>query len=405
MNDRRTHILVECPERIASAQVGVIAPLLPEDGKLYDVQFVCTREIKKKHLVWADIFVTVRGCEPLTLHIVREAKKLNRFIVYYLDDDLLNLPKDSLSYAYFSDGEHAEVLRQTLGCSDVLWGVNQRIREKYLPLCPSGRWIWNRVPMTAVPSALASDEFPVRILYAGSVDHVRMIKEILVPAVRRVCAECGDKVQFTFVGTDPGINDCPQVTFQRFFKDYGEYRRFVENGNFSIAMAVVRMDDFYQCKYYNKYVEYSSIGAAGIYTDCDLYRQVVKNGENGILCENTTEGWTAAIERLVDDPALRRTCMENAQEHLRAEFQPADVCEHMKAQLPELVAYRAPRITKRQLRLSAPLVYFYMDRARFLLRRYKVLGIPIIAFKAVKILIKAAGKVLHNVFSRILQRN
>lgn len=403
MKNRITNILVECPDLIPSAKIGVVKTLEPQNNIQYDVRYVPTVKIKKKHIVWADILVTVRGCESVTLNIVREARRLGRFIVYYLDDDLLNLPKDSASYAYFLEHELDSNLKEILSLSHVLWGVNRKIRDKYLPLC-NGRWVQNRVPMELSEIDDTMDDGPVNILYAGSTDHEKMIREILSPAVRQVCSERGESVHFTFVGANPGLWDCTQVSYHRFFEDYATYRRFVEDGRFTIGLAVVRTDEFYQCKYYNKFVEYSGIGAAGIYTDCELYRQVIVDGENGILCKNTQQGWVKAIERLVDDVYLRKHCIDGAKEMIRNEFQPSDVCEKMILQLPELIDFRAPHIEAIQVRLKSPLVDFYLGKTQHLLKKYSFFAMPIIAYKAAKILCRLIWKAGSNVI-RVYKRN
>ena len=86
-----THILVECPELIVSVKLGVLEPLkyLEKNG-MAEVVFLATKDIRKEDIIWSDILITVRGCETLTRKIVCEAKRLGRFIIYYLDDDLKN---------------------------------------------------------------------------------------------------------------------------------------------------------------------------------------------------------------------------------------------------------------------------------------------------------------------------
>ena len=71
-----THILVECPELIVSASLGVISALKPmEERGLLQVRFMRTTDIRKKDISWTDTLITVRGCEPLTVNIIKQAKK------------------------------------------------------------------------------------------------------------------------------------------------------------------------------------------------------------------------------------------------------------------------------------------------------------------------------------------
>lgn len=391
---RRPHILVECPELIASVRVGVLDPLLLGNGQRFDVRFTRTIDVGPADLVWADILITVRGCEQMTLQIVKEAKRLHRLIVYYLDDDLLHMPEDCSCYASFRDNGQDKTMRDILWRCDVLWGVNLKIRDQYLPLCGGQRWIHNRVPTTIPVSVERQPSEQIQILYAGSSDHEKSIRQFITPAVVNICKRFEGRVHFTFVGADPGIRNNPHVTYHRYFDDYNAYRDFVLRGGFSIAMAIVRLENFFQCKYYNKFIEYTAIGAVGIYTDCDLYRQIICDGENGILCENTVEGWENAIIRLAEDSDLRCHCLDNAQTLIRTQFQPEYIFQDLLVQMPEFDSYYAPECTVAQVRLSNMKMILIKDRIKNLFRRYKLLAIPIIGYKALKKLCKIIRKVL-----------
>lgn len=383
-DERKTHVLIECPELIASVKVGVLDVLLPLESGMVQPRFRRTREIRACDLQWADILVTVRGCEQMTLEIVKEAKRLGRFVVYFLDDDLLHLPEDTQAFQYFHDGNNQFYLMEILNRCDALWGVNVLIRDGYLSYCGSPRWICGRVPVSEVPVRQeVGNSKTVRVLYAGSVDHTNVVRQFVVPAMEQVLEQHGN-VSFTFIGVNPGVRQNEHVRYIPYFQDYAAYREYVENGHFQIGLAPVRTSRFYQCKYYNKFIEYTSIGAVGIYTDCPLYRQVVINGENGVLCENTPEKWAAAIIRLVEAQELRQSCYEQAAMLLRERFKEDTVAEQVAEQLPELESFRAPKLERWQIRLPNARLTFYMGRLRFLFRSYGLLAVPLIAWKAVK---------------------
>lgn len=385
---RRTHILVECPELIASVRVGVLAALEPlAEASLCTVRFRETRNIRKEDIVWCDICVCVRGSEYMTYYIVRELKRLRRLVFYFLDDDLLHLPEESLAREYFDYGGHQKALCDILGLSDGLWGANVLIRDDYLSLCGVKRWICTRMPIS-LGEPINRDDDCVRILYAGSVDHQNIVREILAPAVEMVTDACGSDVEFTFIGPNPNLPSNRQVKYVRFFEDYDQYRKYVLSGGFDIGLATVKLAHFFQCKYYNKFVEYTSIGAVGVYTDCPLYRQIVVEGKNGLLCENTPQAWAEAIIRLVRDVRLRHDCYENAALLIARQFTPKQVARELLNQMPEIVDFRAPSVECTQIRLYNPLVYFYIDRIRYLFHQYRLLAIPVILWKAVKKIIK-----------------
>lgn len=385
MAERLTHILVECPALIASVQVGVLNALAPLEGSVCEVRFCETCRIKRGDIQWCDILICVRGSEVLTEQIVSEVKRHGRLVFYFLDDDLLHLPEDSLSRAYFDYGENQKALQNIIGQSDGLWGVNEEIRKIYLPLCGVQRWICTRVPIHLREMAsYHAAQYPVKILYAGSKDHQNMVREILAPAVQKVIERCGEAVDFTFVGPDPQITGFAQVHYHTFFDNYKQYRAFVENGNYQIGLAPVRLGRFYQCKYYNKFVEYTSIGAVGIYTDSPLYSQIVKHGENGFLSRNKPEDWSELIIQFVEQPELRQSCFQNAAGLLLAQFRPEVVSEELLRQIPELREFRAPKVLLLDISTFNPWLSFYVGRAKYLFHQYRLLAIPIIGFKAVK---------------------
>ena len=200
-----THILVECPELIVSASLGVISALKPmEERGLLQVRFMRTTDIRKKDISWTDTLITVRGCEPLTVNIIKQAKKAGRLIIYYLDDDLLHIPAESLSREYYDDPIIREGMKKSLELADILWGVNPNIKNRYLQFT-QGRWIQNRVAKVPENILQTGPDLPIKILYAGSIDHEVIVREILAPVALRLYDKYGERVDFTFIGADPGI--------------------------------------------------------------------------------------------------------------------------------------------------------------------------------------------------------
>ena len=392
-SDRGIHILVECPELIASVRVAVLATLKPLEGAgLCAVRFRETRNIKKSDIAWCDVFICVRGSELATKQVILECRRLGRFVIYFLDDDLLNLPQELLSYQYFEYEGHRRSICQCLATSDVLWVVNDQIGRKYKHLCGGNRYIKTEIPACTIPLSQEEAGSTIRILYAGSQDHQEIIQDILRPAIKQILDTNSISVDFVCIGPDPDLGQYKQVHHIEYFSDYTEYRKFVESGRFDIALAPTRMGSFFQCKYYNKFVEYTSIGAVGIYTDCSLYQQVIKNEYNGVLAENDPAVWAEKIILLAKDQKLRHECLYNAYKLLSSEFNENIVAKSLVTQLPEIIHFRAPIITLNKIHLHDLRLYFYFDRIKYLFSQYGILAIPIIAGKAVKKIVKWCRK-------------
>ena len=73
----------------------------------------------------------------------------------------------------------------------------------------------------------------------------------------------------------------------------------------TIAVAPLQDASFNRHKSDLKYLEYAALGLPGIFSDVVPYRDSVRHEETGLLTENTTEAWCAAILRLAFDPDLR----------------------------------------------------------------------------------------------------
>ena len=65
-------------------------------------------------------------------------------------------------------------------------------------------------------------------------------------------------------------------------------------------------------KSYLKYIEYSALGLPGIYSKFGPYPEIVKDGTNGLLCENSASDWYNKIRQMITDSSTREKLIENA---------------------------------------------------------------------------------------------
>ena len=388
-----TNILVECPQKIASVRVGVLEPLRPlvESG-LCQVHYRDTCQITREDIMWSDVVICVRGCEYPTLRVIQSAKAAGRFCIYFLDDDLLNIPDSITSTNYYRDKKIRVNLTKILSLCDVLWAVNQRIIQKYARWVP--RKVLMRVPAETLKEPVAVAE-KVHILYAGSVDHSALVQEVLAGPVKKVLQNRPGKVDFTFIGADPGnvLRKEDAVQYYAFFEDYEAYRKAILDGGYLVGLAPAYDAPFYACKYFNKFIEYSSCGIAGIYSDCEPYTQIIQQGQTGILCENTDGAWAEAIQYIVDNPEYAAYIATNAENLLREEFTYEAVASALQKEIPELVAYHAQRIP---VYLPPMRLLFYQERLMLLCRMYGIKALWIIPMKVFKKIWKIIGAKFEN---------
>ncbi len=396
------NILVECPELIASVRVGILNNLkLLSDEEKCDVRFCRTMNISKKDIVWCDIFITVRGWEYTTLRIVEAAKSAKRFIIYFLDDDLLNIPKDISCSKYFDNKENKQYMKKMLKLSDVLWHTNPLIGEIYKQYT-SARLVLTDICIDINDTVKNNnnDNDITNIIYAGSLDHSKILKEYISEAAIRIIEEFGDKVSFTFIGANPELNNIPQINYYSYFSNYDEYLKLMDSKQFNIGLAPIYTSQFYQCKYINKFIEYTKHGAVGIYTNCLPYTSIIKNNYNGFLCDNSVDSWYETIKKAINSQKLCRYSYENAKKTILDQFNINKITDELTKQIPEIIEYKAPVIKESKIKLNSLFIDFYIQRIKFNFRTYKLLAIPVLFYKVIRKLSLGGRKLGKRLFQR-----
>ena len=110
----KTNVLVEHLMMIPSVEIGVLQQLEPfKQNGICDVRFVPTLHITTYDIAWCDILITVRGIFPENSKIAKAAKIYGKFVIYYLDDDLCNVPQN-LDNGVFSTKQNKTVINKCL---------------------------------------------------------------------------------------------------------------------------------------------------------------------------------------------------------------------------------------------------------------------------------------------------
>ena len=156
---------------------------------------------------------------------------------------------------------------------------------------------------------------PVRVVYAGTPSHARDM-EIIAPALRRVKQRFGDGVELVFLGCAPPDVEGRVLPFS---EDYAAYARALAQVAPDIGLAPLEDIPFNRCKSAVKWLEYSILGAAGIYANLPPYSPV-RHGETGLKAGADPRLWEDALSRLVADHALRRELGRRARAEVLARW-------------------------------------------------------------------------------------
>ncbi|MBQ2658430.1 MAG: hypothetical protein IJF87_07690 [Erysipelotrichaceae bacterium] len=284
---------------------------LAEDGRI-EYRFLAAGRINEKDLSWADIIVFIRSESDLEAYTAQLCAG-KKHLIYVLDDDLLNLPDYVSSAKYYHlKNIHNNILK-IMGLCDTFLTPSRVLLDKYGKGFRNS-FLIDEPSLNAVQEKQKNDK--IRIGFAGSIDRTQDINHILEECLLKVIEKYDDRIEIEFMGAKPKIVDDCHLKYIPYQDSYRKYTEIVKEANWDIGLAPMPDTPFHACKYFNKYVEYASFGIAGIYSDLKPYVYGIRNEENGLLVENSTEAWYSALSRLIEDDDLREkisgTCIEEA---------------------------------------------------------------------------------------------
>lgn len=272
----------------------------------------------------ADLLLLHGASDRHAHRLAKIARKEGKAVVLLMDDDLTSRQESGLDVVSMERvirvasmvvtySRLAQESIQALNPRNVVMEVN--IRRQWMAAAKS-----NLKERSSRPEP---SERPVRIGFirgwAGSEDLA-----VLWAAIVQASRQLGGHAEFKFWDFTPdGLEHlhspyhCEQFTqqtaveFERALQpsnqfelsplDYAQYLGRLASGNLDVIIAPSAKSPL-------KFLEITAAGAVGIYSDVDPYR-VVAEGVSGIKCQNTVEGWSAAIVKAASFLPAERNCM------------------------------------------------------------------------------------------------
>lgn len=148
----------------------------------------------------------------------------------------------------------------------------------------------------------------IKIAYpTGRLDD-RHLEKMLYTAVANVLKQYAGKVEFHLWRKEPPseLKGVAGVVLNKPVRGYDNFIREFYKSGFDIGLAPGVDTPFFRSKTNNKYREFGGCGIAGVYSNFPPYSNTVEDGVSGLLVDSSTEAWTDAIGRLVEDEELRR---------------------------------------------------------------------------------------------------
>jgi len=346
--------LVTCGSRMPSVELGALIPLsLVEKRGMCELNYKNEMLLTLSDIVWCDVLLLVRGTSFQSLWIANSAKKLHRTVLGYWDDDLLNVPDYSLSYRYHSSPRTKKNVFKLFEITDQFFSPNNKLATKLSAL--HGKEV-QVLPVPFGPEKLRVPSKRTRNLpivgYAGGRDHIKLVNTFLGPVLSAVVNDCID-FNVHIIGPKPKFDKKlkARTKYDVPIRNYYAYLDFTSHLHWDIGLAPQVNTEFTTYKFYNKLLEYTAMGCAGIYSKLEPYTGVIQDGITGLLVDNEVDAWRDAILRLLKDPELRFKIASNAYDLVKSSNNRKLVAEKYISALEPFLDYRAPDIKK-------PFVYF-----------------------------------------------
>lgn len=159
----------------------------------------------------------------------------------------------------------------------------------------------------------------------GSFTHERdliVIKDA-IKGLQQKFAEKNLNFNFEVIGGMRNTGWIKQIEIPPNGNDYSKFVQWLKKvtANWDIAVAPLADNNINRGKSEIKYLEYTGLGLAGVYSDIGSYNEVIKNEYNGLLVKNNiTKEWEEQIYKLITDSELCSNIKSNARKNLKEKY-------------------------------------------------------------------------------------
>ena len=258
--------------------------------------------------------------------ILNECRKQKIKTVYFLDDDLLHIPKNLHQIIKTQHGakEVVATRKYLLENVDLIWISTEYLSNKIQQLFSHQNCMYGNYPPyldflidRSSKKQKSTDCFTFG--YMGSKGHNRDLA-LLSDSISKIL-EKYPKTRFETFGTVAMPKKLTKfgdrVTSHNVIKNYQDFLGFLYQLNWNIGLAPLENSVFNYCKSPVKYLEYTACEIPIIASDNLVYTQLI-NSHNGILVG--AKQWYEKIKLFVDNPDIKKNFVREAQKTCQEKF-------------------------------------------------------------------------------------
>lgn len=280
------------------------------------VRVIKFADFQEHDLEGINVAILQRIASPLAIRLIRQMQQRGVKVLFDIDDLLTEMPAFLASAAAMA--ELKPLLERTLRIVDGITVATPRLSERLAfynhchvtPNCPA--------PLLTAPVQAKEEDGCVTLLMASS-DSVRF--DFIAPVLKDLLNDCAFKVRLIALGPPGDYLESEGLPVERYPNmDYGAFRAFA--ASLPDALGVIPLDDspFSACKSAIKFMDYALAGIPSVCSAVPPYTDVVRDGETGLLAENTVESWLKALKLACASHELRRTLASNARREVNEQW-------------------------------------------------------------------------------------
>lgn len=259
-----------------------------------------------------DLIFLNRFSSHLAIPLVEACLKLNIPTVYFIDDNLIEIPADIPELLQSSHAQTAtiETRKQLLQMVNFIWSSTPSLTAQLQPLLPQKTFISTAYPpyltglINPPPKPHPSPTPQAQALtlgYMGSKGHNDDLESVADAIAATLSSH--PLIRFETFGTVSMPNRLLQfgsrVKHHRPVGRYDQFLNYLAKLNWRIGLAPLIDHPFNRCKSPVKYLEYTACHIATIAARSGVYEPYIESGKNGILVE---DNWQEMINDLIANP-------------------------------------------------------------------------------------------------------
>jgi len=334
-SDAPMRLLIVANALIPTVQLSLVYPLQVElESNQCTIDFITEHDMKQKfgkklytievatwvkNQLFAKCFTHIIFCRysgPHYEEMLSVAKSQHIPTIYCIDDDLLNVPVElgKQKHEYHNHPLRLGAVRYLLDNVDLIYCSNERLKLHLQDLGVQGKFHISKI-FCAGKIISPVEQRPTNLIGYMGFDHAHDF-EIVLPAIIKILSEY-PLLRFELFGKIPKPQILDQfgdrVTVIPVVTDYSAFLQQLAARRWDIGICPLAPTAFNRVKNINKWIEYTSVGAAVIASRGMIYDDCCAD-ESGYLVRD--DEWYIAFDNLLKNPEKKFKQVANAQKKL-----------------------------------------------------------------------------------------